>query len=241
MSSADLDYIRALLVAQTAEPEPEPQSLLARLFAARPEPPRRRPPPLPRFAAARGHAAPARPDVPSDAVSEPELLLEHMCRPPRSVETAPAVPPSSPRGEFGRRPEIAPQPELILDQPAATARRLQLLDVCGQPVGEIILQPDQGPTRGVLKGEDVPYFPEDLLETVQPQEPEPLRPWLKALRASARAQQTPSNTGAGAGPHRRRTPKPATINSSTKHFGDMARMASSNRSVTGQHAFPGPA
>jgi hypothetical protein len=233
MSSADLDYIRALLVAQTDEPKPEVQSLLGRLFGPRskpgptrwPEPPRR-PPPPPRFAGVPDRAAPSPPDLPAVPDVERELLLEHICRPLRAAEPVSPLAPPTPRGEFGRRPDTAP--ELILDQPAIAARRLQLLDPSGKPVGEMILHPDARPMQGVPAevgpaevgpaevgpdvmvptrigptgigptgiGGEVPYFPEDLLDPGAG--PQPLRPWLKALRTSGRVQPAPSSGAEGA-------------------------------------------
>ena len=213
MSSADLDYIRALLVAQTAEPEPQAKSLLGRLFAAKPEPPR--PPSAPpRFAIILDLAAPAqtdgradpRPDVGVDVDTgvdfSQELLLDQICGPTAAVESASPLPPPRPRAEFGRRPDLAPEPELVLDQPAAAARRLQLLDPSGQPVGEMILRPDEPPMRdtATVVREEVPYFPEDFLDHGHPTEPQPLRPWLKALRKSGRVQPDRSVVGPVAEP-----------------------------------------
>ncbi len=194
MSSADLDHIRALLVAQTADPEPQARSLLGRLFVSASEPARPSAKP-PRF------APPADPALPpteraGDAEAEPELLLEHVCRPPLDIETASPLPPPSPRGEFGRRADLSPEPELVLDQPATTARRLQLLDpASGQPVGEMILHPNEPPMRVIstVLREEVPYFPEDYLDPEQhPGEPQPLRPWLKALRQSGLIKPAPA-------------------------------------------------
>ena len=207
MSLAELDHIRALLVAQTAEPEPQGKSLLGRLFAPKAER-SRPPPPPPRFAtvldlAATVEAATVEPDLEAqdperhpeadaeiDAETGAELLLEQLCRPNLEVETASPLPPPAPRGEFGRRADIALEPELILDQPAVHARRLQLLDPSGQPVGEMILRPDEPPMRVIatVVREEVPYFPEDFLDPDHPAEPQPLRPWLKALRKSGVAQ-----------------------------------------------------
>jgi len=205
MSTADLEYIRALLVAQTAEPEPQAKSLLGRLFASKPEPPRA-PSPPPRFAAILDLAAPAETEapagagVPADTDADQELLLEQICRPTTAVESASPLPPPKPRAEFGRRPDLAPEPELVLDQPATVARRLQLLDPSGQPVGEMILHPDEPPMRVIptVVSEDVPYFPEDFLDPGHPAEPQPLRPWLKALRKSGLVQPARPPAGVGA-------------------------------------------
>ncbi len=162
MSSVELDYTRALLVAQTDGPEPEAQGLLGRLFRNRPEP-RRRPHPSPRFAGPLHLAASHPTEAPAAADFAQELLLEHMRRPPRAVETASPPQPPTLRGEFGRRPDIAP--DLVLDQPATKARRLQLFAPSGQPVGEMILPPDPPQVAVVpsMSGEEAPYFPEDLL------------------------------------------------------------------------------
>jgi hypothetical protein len=192
MATADLDYIRALLVAQTAEPEPQAKGLLARLFAARsvraapplnltpaPEPPWRRLPPL-------------TPEGGSDP--DQALLLEHICRPPAVDESLSPLPPPTPRGAFGRRQEGEREAELMLDRPAAELRRLRVLDPTGAAIGEMILRA-AAPTV-VLSDEDlhaVPYFPEDLMDggeapTIPPLPesvagPRPMRPWIKALRS----------------------------------------------------------
>jgi len=184
MASTDLDHIRALLVAQTAETEPQPKGLFGRLFATQAEAPPS-PSKPPRFTTVPELGAPVE-SAPCPE-HEQELLLEHIVRPTLGVETAAPLPPPPPRGEFGRRPDLAPEPELILDQPATVARRLQLLDVSGQPVGEMILSPDEPKMRVIspAASEEVPFFPEDFLDDDEhPGEPQPLRPWLKALRRS---------------------------------------------------------
>jgi len=195
---ADLDHIRALLVAQTAEAEPKSRSLLGRLFARRTEAP---PPRAPvRYAAILDLATPLEPASRPDSKPEPEP--EHTLRPGLVLEEASRLRPPDPRSGFGRRPEAVPpfagsqmarEPELVLDQPAAGPRRLQLLDASGQPVGEMILQPN-------TPREEVPYFPEDFLDHGDAghdepplyerltHEPQLLRPWLKSLRPPASTQ-----------------------------------------------------
>lgn len=197
---SDLDYIRALLVAQTAEPEPKSKggfgAVLGGLFARKAEAPPARPLHLP--------AAEPTPAAPT----EPELLLEHTLRPPLEVEAASPLSPPTPRQAFGRRPDMAPEPELILDQPASEARRLQLLDPSGQPVGEMILHPDEAPLRVIpTLVYETPYFPEDLLD----HGPEPLRPWLKALRNSGRPSPPPETEASSvrAAPARRTGRRPS--------------------------------
>ena len=205
---ADLDHIRALLVAQTAEAEPQSRSLFGRLFARRAEasPPRG---PV-RYAAILDLAASPEPASRPESNPKPrpnpepelELELEHTVRPGLGLEEASRLRPPDPRSGFGRRPEVGPpvagsqlarEPELVLDQPAAGPRRLQLLDASGQPVGEMILQPN-------TPREEVPYFPEDFLDQGEAghdepplydrltHEPQLLRPWLKSLRPPASTQ-----------------------------------------------------
>lgn len=182
MSTVDFDHIRALLIAQTADPEPKARGVFGRLFTQRAERPRPLAPvrpvgvldlatPLPEEVAAASRSAP--PPTPPDVAAAP-------------VETASLLPPPAPRAAFGRRPDVVYEPELVLDQPATAARRLQLLDPSGQPVGEMILHPDEPPMRliSTIVREEVPFFPEDLLDPDPPVGPEPLRPWLKALRKS---------------------------------------------------------
>ena len=176
----DLDDIRALLIAQTADPEPKTKGLFGRLFASKPLSERPA-----RCAAILNLDAPAEADG-----GEQELLLEHTFRPRHDESQSPLRPPE-PRATFGRRPDLFPEPELVLDRPAAVARRLQLLDLDGQPVGEMILRPDEAPgmaptmiPSAVVVGGEVPYFPEDLDDHHAAHGPEPLRPWLKALRNS---------------------------------------------------------
>ncbi len=193
MATVDLEHIRALLVAQTAEPEPQAKGLLARLFATKAaraeaplnlappqDPPWRRLPPL-------------KPEGATDP--DQELLLEHICRPPSVDEHLSPLPPPAARGAFGRRPEGEREPELVLDRPAAELRRLRVLDPTGAAIGEMILHA-ASPT--VILGDDdlhaAPYFPEDLMDGASPPTipplgeaasgAEPMRPWIKALRSA---------------------------------------------------------
>jgi len=106
--------------------------------------------------------------------------------------------PPTPRAEFGRRPDAAAEIELMLVQPAAEPRRLRVTDDAGAPIGEMIFHPSDPPVRAAYASSDdtpaVPYFPEDLFEP-EPEfgatEPEPLRPWIKALRNSGGARPKP--------------------------------------------------
>jgi len=188
MSSADLKYVRALLVAQTAEVDPQAKSLFGRLFPTRSEPSRPASRPL-LLGTVPSSATPVQTGIRAEAGRDTQRRSDGV-RPP-----AHATPPPSPassvglRAEFGRRPDLSPEPELVLDKPAAAARRLQWLDPAGKPVGEMVLPPDAPPVRmfASLVREEVPFFPEDFLDPEQPAEPQPLRPWLKALRRSGRA------------------------------------------------------
>ena len=158
MASADFDHIRALLIAQTAEPEPKrgkfsvfgrrapaPQTPLALAEAPRRAPPTSRP---------RGE-------------DDQELLLDYICLPvaaPQKPVVVPEalspLPPPAPRSAFGRRSDEDGL-EILLG-------------------GEALEEPSA-----------VPYFPEDLAdgEAAMEQlftEPQPMRPWIKALRGASR-------------------------------------------------------
>lgn len=201
MASADLDHIRALLIAQTAEPEPEPRGWFGR---------RRRP--APREPLSLGGTGPKPRFVPP-AFSDPdqELLLQKICGPPSpmaevdedlfeprpddslGVETASPLPPPAPRTAFGRRAD-EPEAELVLETPAVELRRLRVLDPTGAAIGEMILHPRDQPMRLVSPMHDdehaAPFFPEDFGEPggfgQSPGEPQPMRPWIKALRNASR-------------------------------------------------------
>ena len=157
MASADLDHIRALLIAQTAEPEPK-RGLLSVFGRRNPrsaplalDAPLRRPPPAPS----------------SWEYGDQELLLERICvptvaAPPPQVipETHSPLPPPDPRSAFGRRSD-QDDLELLLDH------------------------------HEVEEPSAVPFFPEDLAETDAEierlfSEPQPMRPWIKALRSSSK-------------------------------------------------------
>lgn len=201
MASADLEYIRALLIAQTADPEPARKGAFGRWLS--PKVPRRAPPLD--LACERPGAARA---TTSEADADQALLLDRICGPapgapprhlPCPVEDEPDIfvaeavsplPPPAPRAEFGRRADLFSEVELMLDQPASEPRRLQVLDVSGQPIGEMILQPDAQSHRAVYaaREEAVPYFPEDLEEDALFRGSEPMRPWIKALRHSGAPQ-----------------------------------------------------
>lgn len=195
MASADLDHIRALLIAQTADPPPKPKGF-GRWFAPR------RPANAP-LTLETPPPAPARPPAPA-AFSDPdqELLLSHICGPSMMVEQASPLPPPSPRSAFGRRGDLADEVELMLVEPAAEPRRLRVLDDAGAPVGEMILHAVEPPLRTVYAAKEdahaAPFFPEDLMEPERPalgapRDPsEPLRPWIKALRAAARPNPEPA-------------------------------------------------
>lgn len=211
MSLSDLAYIRALLVAQTVEPEPRAKGLFGRLFAGRAEPGRS-------AASPSAFVNPSAFVKPLDLCSgEGELLLEHTFRPRPELEAAPPLAPPSPRAEFGRRSDAAAENELVLDRPAAEPRRLTLLDPSGQAVGEMILEPEEPAMRliATVVREEVPYFPEDFLDHGHshshshggPPEPEPLRPWLKALRNTGMPRPAAAEPAASTAKPTRRRPR----------------------------------
>jgi hypothetical protein len=200
MASADLDYIRALLIAQTAAPEPEPRRLFSRLIGKRRTPPaplNRSPRPQPRFD----------PNLFAKADPDAALLLDQLratpAETPLVAEVLSPLPPPAPRAAFGRRPDVEPEVELLLDQPATAARRLRLLDPSGQPIGEMMLEPHQTVARIVAAhhtpladdSHAAPFFPEDLMDPDSPwvlgKGSEPMRPWIKALRNSTRPIEEP--------------------------------------------------
>ncbi len=194
MASADLDHIRALLIAQTEAPEPQTRGLLGRLRLGRRE--RREPLTLGPVAASPRFTAPAPCDPDQD------LLLKALCGPaPETgvlgIETASPLPPPTPRNGFGRRADGTAETELMLETPATAPRRLRVLDDRGGAVGEIILLPEEPPLRTVYGVADeahaAPYFPEDLMEPEAPQEPQPLRPWIKALRGAGAVKPSPAD------------------------------------------------
>ncbi|MDP9102674.1 MAG: hypothetical protein M3N05_01535 [Pseudomonadota bacterium] len=190
MASAELDHIRALLIAQTAAPDPAPRGLFGRLSLGKrrapPPPLNLAPAPRPRF------------DPGAFADTDQTLLLEQICGPseasrPLDVETASPLPPPAPRNGFGRRPDQEAELELVLDRPADAARRLRVLDPTGQAIGEMLFHPQAPvvqivPVAHVDEAHAAPFFPEDLMETGSlwgPAPPDqPMRPWIKALRNS---------------------------------------------------------
>lgn len=190
MASAELDHIRALLIAQTAAPDTAPRGLLGRLSLGKRRPP---PPPLSLAPAPR-----PRFDAGAFADTDQTLLLEQICGPATEtalslgVETTSPLPPPAPRAGFGRRADQ--EAELVLDRPANAARRLQVLDPTGHAIGEMLFHPQAPvvqilPAAHVADAHAVPFFPEDLMEPDSPWGPappsEPMRPWIKALRNSA--------------------------------------------------------
>jgi hypothetical protein len=160
MASADLDHIRALLIAQTAAPEPRRRTFGMLGPRGRPS----NPPLVLAEPVRRAGEAPADADQGLDQ----EILLSYICAPetpepapsPFVPETVSLLPPPRPRAAFGRRREDE-APELLLARAGA----------------------DDPPI--------VPYFPEDLAEEAHELEAlfsdrEPMRPWIKALRTTAR-------------------------------------------------------
>ncbi len=165
MALSELQNIRALLIAQTDEPEARrAPGLLQRvgsLLGARP--------PVPQ--------EPARPPlrlVEPPAVdfietsAEDALLLDWEPDPDLFV---PLELPPSPRAEFGQRsprPYLPHDSVLRLDRVVdAAPRRLTLLTDTGEAVGELFLKPEEPPLRAVFSTHEheAPYFPGDLDET----------------------------------------------------------------------------
>lgn len=190
MASADLEHIRALLIAQTAAPEPRRRGF--RLFGARRSAPDATDAPLPIIETVRRLEPLAPPAEARDA--DQALLLERICTPPPPPvevdetlfveERLAPLPPPAMRDAFGRRSE---PDELVLT-----------LD-----------RPDQAEPAAV------PFFPEDFEDPIAGAEslfaePQPMRPWIKALRDSRRPPPVPVSAPAPAPePAARSAPEPA--------------------------------
>lgn len=161
MASTDLDHIRALLIAQTTEPEPRRGGFA--LFGRRKTAPVA---PLSIVETVR-RLEPLTPSVETRDADQ-ALLLDRICSPPPPpvevdkdlfvAEALSPLPPPAARDAFGRRTE---PDELVL----------------------ILDRPDQAEPA------TVPYFPEDFDDSAAEAEalfaePQPMRPWIKALRDS---------------------------------------------------------